>query len=111
MDFNEENTTKSQEYGYVLYDVLVHTKNFVNDNKCFQDEAVLDKLKSYFGAHDASNVVYPTHDRKCYVTFTRDNLKIFNAKNLHTLEITDHGIFLNLSKDVENTGCVSEFAF
>jgi O-acetyl-ADP-ribose deacetylase (regulator of RNase III) len=72
-------------YAYQLYDV--------NLGNQAENPDVLKLLKEFFvESKHAKNVIYPTHDKKCYVNFERDNFLRFK-------EMSDIQRFVINSKD------------
>ena len=96
----EKTREQSKSYSYELYEVF-------NQNKKLDSPQLLAKLADFFKSkHNAENIIYPTHDHKCYVYFKTSNFLRFKKLNLNDIEIDNGQITLKLYEYI-NTGIVS----
>ena len=88
-------TDQSKSYSYQLFDVLTKNKN--------QDSShIAAKLAEFFKTKfNAENVIYPTHDQKCYVNFKRENFLIFKESNSNEIKIDNGQIALKIYEYVD----------
>ncbi len=97
----QENTTEqSKSYTYELYRVF-------NQSEKLDLPQISAKLADFFKTkHNAENIIYPTHDHKCYVYFKTSNFLRFKKLNLNEIEIDNGQITLKLYEYI-NSGIVS----